>query len=230
MEAVRWAVPDGGTVGFLTISGISDRKHGLFGPAMDSGIGKTRSLMKQVNSFIRLNQLWPQCIKTTYTGPYSVIKETFMGFNFSPNLWPSLENAIANTLASSTASAEYLNNELKLRYNQGFDSWKIMVLAGKIDNLNPPKPMNGYIVVKAESGFSYPEVGMAPVCEPRTDIPADYSKPQVLDLPEPDHVRNVPKGDTMPVGLVATDSEGRRWQKQSSVTPFGKVFFYARVA
>jgi hypothetical protein len=142
----------------------------------------------------------------------------------------TLEAAIANTLASSTVMVEHLNSELKKRYDLAFESWRTQVLAGKIDNLNPPQPLVGYQLVKMGSGFSYPELGVDPVCAPRTDIPADYSKPQVLVLPEPDHVRNVPKNDTMPVGYVAIDGEGRRWQKQSSVTPFGVAYFYLRVA
>jgi hypothetical protein len=67
-----------------------------------------------------------------------------------------------------------------------------------------------------------------PLCE----VPA-FAKippPQVLALPEPSHVRNVPKGDTMPVGYIVSDPEGNRWQKQSSVTPFGVAYFYSRIS
>jgi hypothetical protein len=142
----------------------------------------------------------------------------------------TLEAAIANTLASSTLMVDHLNSELKKRYDSSFESWKTMVLAGKIDNTNPPQPPAGYILVSNKTGFTYPELGAEPVTASRTDIPADYSKPFVLVLPEPEHVRNVPKNDTMPVGYVAVDAEGRRWQKQSSVTPFGVAYFYARIA
>lgn len=142
----------------------------------------------------------------------------------------TLEAAIANTLASSTAMVDHLNSQLKNRYDSQFESWKISVQAGKIDNSNPPQPPVGYELLVNKDGFSFPELGDKPVAAPRTDIPADYSKPFVLVLPEPDHVRNVPKGDTMPVGFMLTDSEGRRWQKQASVTPFGVAYFYARVA
>lgn len=142
----------------------------------------------------------------------------------------TLEAAIANTLASSTVMVEHLNSELKNRYDSQFESWKTTVLAGKIDNTNPPQPPVGYELLTGRDGFSYPELGTSMVCQPRTDIPPDYSKPFVLVLPEPDHVRNVPKGDTMPVGYVITDPQGQRWQKQSSVTPFGVAYFYLRVA
>ena len=142
----------------------------------------------------------------------------------------TLEAAIANTLASSTAMVEHLNSELKKRYDSSFESWKTTVLAGKIDNTNPPQPPAGYELVTGKDGFTYPELGTKLVAEPRTDIPADYSKPFVLLLPEPEHVRNVPRNDTMPVGYVAIDAQGRRWQKQSSVTPFGVAYFYLRVA
>lgn len=142
----------------------------------------------------------------------------------------TLQAAIANTLASSTAMAIHLNAELKKRYDLQFEAFKTMVEAGKIDNLNPPKPPAGYDVVKFDTGFSYPVLGERPVCAPRTDIPEDRSKPQVLDLPEPDNIRNVPPGDTTPLGFITVAPDGQRWQKQRSVTPFGVAYFYARVA
>jgi hypothetical protein len=142
----------------------------------------------------------------------------------------TLEAAIANTLASSTAMVEHLNSERKKAFDSSFESWKTTVLAGKIDNLNPPQPPAAYEVVKVSSGFSYPALGSSPVCAPRIDIPPDYSKPFELKLPEPEHVRNVPPSDTMPVGFVTVDGAGRRWQKQSSVTPFGVAYFYARLS
>src|SRR5262245_17605178 len=101
----------------------------------------------------------------------------------SPTLdaWATtLEAAIANKLANSTAMAEHLNSELKKRYDSQFESWKTAVLAGKIDNTNPPQPPVGYVLARGKDGFTYPELGTKPVCEPRTDIPADYSKAFVL--------------------------------------------------
>jgi|ERR1051326_3046341 hypothetical protein len=140
----------------------------------------------------------------------------------------SLEAAKANTLASSTAMAAHLNDELKKRYLLAFDGWKTSVLAGKIDNTNPPKLLPGYDVVTNQDGFAYPELGTKPVCE-MPEIPPDYSKPFVQTLPEPDHVRNVPKGDTTPVGFIVTSDDGSQWQKKRSVTPFGVAYFYERV-
>src|ERR1043165_4547900 len=86
----------------------------------------------------------------------------------------SLEAAKANVLASSTAMAAHLNDELRKRYLLAFDGWKTSVLAGKIDNSNPPAPPAGYDVVMAESGFSYPSLGSAPVCG-MPEIPPDIS-------------------------------------------------------
>ena len=57
----------------------------------------------------------------------------------------TLEAAIANTLASSTLMVEHLNSELKKRYDSSFESWKTAVLAGKIDNANPPQPPAGLV-------------------------------------------------------------------------------------
>jgi len=148
---------------------------------------------------------------------------------FLPAAWDtSLEAAKANVLASSTAMAAHLNDELRKRYLLAFDGWKTSVLAGKIDNANPPAPPTGYDVVKADSGFSYPALGSTPVCG-MPEIPPDISKPVVQVLPEPDHVRNVPKGDTTPVGFIVTSDDGSQWQKKRSVTPFGIAYFYERV-
>jgi hypothetical protein len=99
---------------------------------------------------------------------------------------------------------------------------------GQIDNSNPPKPPAGYELATAESGFSYPELGTKPVCD-MPEIPEDHSKPFVQILPEPDHIRNVPKGDTTPVGFIVTSEDGSQWQKKRSVTPFGVAYFYERV-
>lgn len=150
--------------------------------------------------------------------------------NLALDAWQTtLAAAIANTLASSTAMAAHLNDELKRSYDQRFESWKVMVLAGKIDNTNPPRVPFGYKLETNSDGFSFPALGSNLVCEPRTDIPADYSKPQVQSLPEPEYVRNVAKGDTLPVGYVMTDEKGNRWQKQQSVTPFGLAQYWARL-
>src|SRR5262245_34939925 len=106
----------------------------------------------------------------------------------------TLEAAIANTLASSTVMVEHLNSELKKRYVSAFESWKTTVLAGKSPNTNPPQPPVGYVLSTGKHGFTFPALGTEPVTATRTDIPPDYSKPQVLVLPEPEHVRNVPPG------------------------------------
>jgi len=152
-----------------------------------------------------------------------------MDMPYRPAPWvPSLEACKANILASSTAMAEHLNDELKKRYLLAYDGWKTSVLAGKIDNSNPPKPLLAYEVVTNEDGFAYPVVGTKPVCE-MPEIPADYSRPFVQILPEPDHVRNVPKGDTTPVGFIVTAEDGSHWQKKRSVTSFGVAYFYERV-
>lgn len=145
-------------------------------------------------------------------------------------LWQTtLEAAKAFQLSTTEQDVKRMNAALKVTYDSLFDSWVTVVLAGKIDNTKPPAVPVGYEGRMDGTGFTYPERGTQPVCAARTDIPEDHSKPQVLVLPEPDHVRNVPKGDTMPVGYVAVDSEGHRWQKQASVTPFGVAYFYLRV-
>ncbi len=86
----------------------------------------------------------------------------------------SLTAAIANTLLSSMVLRDHLNNEMARVYLQNFGGWTTMVLAGKIDNKNPPRPPLAYILVKDGMGFSYPERGSQPVCF-MPPIPPDVS-------------------------------------------------------
>jgi hypothetical protein len=141
----------------------------------------------------------------------------------------SLAAAQANVLASSTKQVQLLNDNLKTIYLGKFNDWTISVLAGRIDNTNPPQPPKAYTLETTPDGFSFPAPGNDPVCA-MPPVPPDYSKPQVQAVPEPENVRNVPAGDTMPVGYILTAPDGGRWQKQSSTTPFGVAYFYARVA
>jgi hypothetical protein len=85
------------------------------------------------------------------------------------------------------------------------------------------------VIAIGEDGWAYPNQGSEPVCDlpPIPAVPPPYTPPV---LPEPANVRNVPAGDSMPVGYVLTAANGSRWQKQTSPTPFGVAYFYARVA
>ena len=69
---------------------------------------------------------------------------------------------------------------------------------------------NKRVLVTGAAGFTYAEFGSARLVA-RTDIPSDYSKPAVHVVPEPETIRNVPPGDTMPVGYVAVAPDGRRF-------------------
>ena len=154
----------------------------------------------------------------------------------------SLEAAKANTLASTLAMVEHLNNELKNSYNSRFDSWKIEVEAGKRDNKNPPPVPAGYNAVTGASGFAYPELGSLPVTLPRTDIPADYSHPTTIAVGLLD-VINVPLGDPRVTGSVANGaaliSQGASaaevgdpmsiWIKMERGGPFGVWRWYQRI-
>jgi hypothetical protein len=53
------------------------------------------------------------------------------------------------------------------------------------------------------------------------EFPPPYTPPV---LPEPGNIRNVPAGDTMPVGCMLTAPDGSPWQKQVSPTPFGGAY------
>ena len=141
----------------------------------------------------------------------------------------TLAAAQANVRASSTAQAALLNDNLKTLYLSAFHDWTISVLAGRIDNTNPPQPPMAYTLKVTDEGFAFPERGDQPVCE-MPAIPADCSKPQPQPIAPPGNLMNVPPGDTMPIGYTATAPDGSRWQKQASPTPFGIAYYYARVA
>jgi len=158
----------------------------------------------------------------------------------------TVEAAQANTLAAVTAQVAKMNDALKADYLTKFNNWSISVLAGRSDNSNPPKPPMAFAVGYFDDPttgkgtltpgpyayrviqWAYPAVGNQPVC----DMPPIPSIPQrQAALPERDDVRNVPAGDTMPVGFKITDpATGHVYQKQSSPTPFGIAYFYTRVA
>ena len=41
---------------------------------------------------------------------------------------------------------------------------------------------------------------------------------------------NVPKGDTLPIGIDVTDPSGAVWQKMATNTPFGVAVYYQKIA
>jgi hypothetical protein len=147
----------------------------------------------------------------------------------------TLEAAMANTLAAVNLQVEQFNQQIKAGYLTTFNNWSISVMAGRLDNTNPPKPPNAYVVgfftdsTNSKAQWAYPMTGTAPVCEmpPVPPVVKPYVPPV---LPEPETVRNVPVGDTLPVGFIVTGPDGTRWQKHSSHTPFGVAYYYARLS
>ena len=158
----------------------------------------------------------------------------------------TLEAAQANTLAAVQIQVANLNASRKADYLTKFDNWAQSVLAGRSDNSNQPQPPKEFVVgyfndpttgggdstpgqyANQVVKWAYPALGTEPVCAmpPIPSIPA----PQAA-LPERDDIKNVPLGDVFPVGFKVTDpSTGHVYQKQSSPTPFGIAYFYARVA
>jgi len=143
----------------------------------------------------------------------------------TPN--PMLQQAQANYVAEAASVAATLNQNLADNYHVGFQNWAGQVLAGKIPNTDPPQPPPAYLAVKASNGWSYVIRGGEPVCA----VPAiPQLPPPAPPIPEPDNVRNVPAGDTMPVGYVVIAPDGSRWQKNGSPTPFGRAYFYLKLA
>jgi hypothetical protein len=147
----------------------------------------------------------------------------------------TLQAAMANSRAGVQSQVSALNVALQTDYLTVFNNWAISVLAGRSDNSNPPKPPDAYVVgfvtdsTNPLAQWAYPVTGNDPVCAMPPVPPA--SKPYVPPvIPEPDNVRNVPAGDTMPVGYRLTAADGSVWQKQASPTPFGIEYYYARIA
>jgi hypothetical protein len=147
----------------------------------------------------------------------------------------TLEAAMANTVAAVTQQVDQFNQQLKAGYLTTFNNWSISVSAGRMDNSNPPKPPSAYVVgyftdsTNNRARWAYPTVGSTPVCE-MPAIPVVTPPAPAQPLPEPEHVRNVPVGDTLPVGFIVTGPDGSKWQKQASLTLFGVAHYYARIA
>jgi hypothetical protein len=158
----------------------------------------------------------------------------------------TLEAAQANTLAAVQVQVAHLNDVLKTNYLTQFNDWANQVLASRSDNTNPPQPPKVYVVgyfndpttggggstpgpyANKVVQWAYPMQGTDPVC-PMPAVPS-IPAPQP-PLPERDDIKNVPHGDTLPVGFKMTDpGTGHVYQKQASPTPFGIAYFYARVA
>lgn len=147
----------------------------------------------------------------------------------------TIEAAMANTLAAVTIQVSQFNDQAKAGYLTTFNNWSISVLAGRSDNSNPPKPPNAYVVgyftdsTDSNAHWAYPMVGTTPVCDMPALPPA--TKPYTPQaIPEGDSVRNMPPGDTLPLGFIVTGPDGSRWQKQCSHSPFGTAYFYVRLS
>lgn len=132
----------------------------------------------------------------------------------------SLAAAQANVLASSTAQREHLNSELKNRYYRDFANWKISVDAGRIPNTHPPAVPFGYDLVKDDEGFTFPELGKTPVCDP-LPVPEDMftPKPRVPNTIEIGHLifgkwYSVGPSDTFPAGMTTPPQpDGHTYEK-----------------
>jgi len=155
----------------------------------------------------------------------------------------TIQAAQANTLAAVTQRVADMNTALKANYLSSFNSWSQSILAGR-PNGDPPQPPKAFVVgyfadpttgpgsegpyQQAPVQWAYPAVGPDPVC-PMPPVPT--LPPPPAALPERDDIKNVPLGDTLPVGFKMTDpATGHVYQKQASPTPFGMAYFYARVA
>lgn len=145
----------------------------------------------------------------------------------------TLEAAMQNTAKAVSAQIVQMNESLKAAYLQQFNNWAQSVDIGRIDNSNPPKPPMAYIAATFQDQtnpnayWTYPAQGITPVCD-MPPIPASHPQ-QVHPAVPGANVMNVPPGDVLPIGFIVTSSDGTKWQKQQSPTPFGVATFYAKI-
>ncbi len=145
----------------------------------------------------------------------------------------TLEAAMANTENAVQLQVDLFNAQLIADYKSKFSNWSISVAAGREAGPMPEVPygfMVGHFTDSTNSNakWAFPQRGAEAVMTALTPppIPKPYVPPV---LPEPENLRNVPLGDTMPVGYTMTAPDGSKWQKQSSHTPFGIAYFYLKI-
>lgn len=157
---------------------------------------------------------------------------------------PTLEAAIANSRRFAEDQVARLNGQLIARYNSNFDSWKVTVEAGKIPNTNPPLPPLGWIIEEQPDGFWYEVTGDQPIVARRTDIPADRTQQQIVEVGQVDIVsvplaymnrhlagHVVTGAELVAIGIAAAavGDPKSMWMRGERSTPFGIARFYVRI-
>src|SRR5258708_11964058 len=129
----------------------------------------------------------------------------------------SLDAAQANTLVAVQHQVANLNDGLKSNYLTAFGNWAQSVSAGRnndLKNPSPPDPPKAFVVgyfddpttgpgsIGPYAGkavqWAYPSQTGDPVCA-MPPIPSVPKPP--APMPERDDIKNVPLGDTLPVGF-----------------------------
>lgn len=156
---------------------------------------------------------------------------------------PTLEEAQERSRLFAIDQAQRLNEQLIKRYDDNFDAWRATVLAGKIPNTTPPQPPWAWRARRMPDGFWYEDTTMELVREPRTDIPADFTKSSVLETGQLDVINAAPNdsrksGDALSGReLIAMGANPKEvgsltslWIRAERGTPFGVARFYARIS
>lgn len=168
----------------------------------------------------------------------STLESTLAAFAAS-----TLPTAQANTSAAVTVEINDLNNNLKSIYLTSFNNWLLSWLDGRnTDITTAPQPPNGYVLgtfIDPTTGagippygvpviWAYPQVGTVPV----TPMPAIPAMPPPMPPPTAfsgsGTVMNLPHGDMTPVGNLLTLTDGSKWVKVATPTPFGMEYYYQR--
>jgi hypothetical protein len=97
--------------------------------------------------------------------------------------WPTLANARNNSVISARNNASTLNASVLTIYMGKFNDWAQQVVAGKIDNTNPPQPPPAWATaIDPATGYSYVEIGTAPICA-MPPIPGSHVQTQPVPPP-----------------------------------------------
>ena len=108
--------------------------------------------------------------------------------------WPTTQNAINNAAIQARSLVANSNANALTVYMNAFNGWAQSVVAGKIDNTNPPQPPMAWVIVTdPTTGLANAVVGTTPVC-PLPPIPPSHVQTQPTPPPN-----NIDIGPNIPV-------------------------------
>ena len=88
---------------------------------------------------------------------------------------PTYDAMFNNLLEQANRFKDYYNNALITQYKNDFNTWKISVDTGKIDNTNPPQVPDGYGITQDSKGWPIVILNGLPVCNPLPIPPSHFT-------------------------------------------------------